>query len=65
MVDLILFLLDDLSLIVRAAGLAHAMRLHQGAALAALDERRGRHLPMGTGLVTSRRAMLVLRTNGH
>ena len=42
---------DDLFLIICAAGLAHSVRHHQRAALAALDECRSGHLPVRSSLV--------------
>ena len=58
---LIYVLFNDLSLIIRSAGFADAMRYCESTTLAALDQCRSCHLPMTcSGLVTSCRTMFIL-----
>ena len=57
--------IDDLSLIVRAAGLADSVRHHQRAALAALYQGRSAHFPVRSSLVSSGFGRFILRADRH
>ncbi len=56
---------DDLTLVVRTAALAYAMRHHELAALRALDKVHRAHLPVRSSLIPVALGRFILRTNRH
>ena len=57
--------LNDLLLVVRPAVPADVMRHHELAALRALDEIHGAHLPVRSSLVSVASGRFILRANRH
>lgn len=62
---LLCFYINDFPFVIRTAALAYSVGHHQRAALAAFHQRRSRHFPVCSSLVSSRTGRFILGTNRH